>query len=242
MTQHTNKPVPSAASAIPAPDFRRLFEAAPGLYLVLTPDFIIVATSDAYLRATMTRREDILGRRIFDVFPDCPDDPAATGDRNLRASLERVLGQRAPDVMAVRKYAIHRPEAEGGGFEERCWGPVNSPVFGAGGDVTYIIHRLEDVTGVVRLEQPDQARLRETHALLRAVSDGLTDAVFVKDRQGRYLFINPAGAKFLGRTVDPVGEEHWLAVLGQEQNGTDRLAEGILASDEFFARGLGASG
>ncbi len=56
-----------SASAKPAasPDFKALFESAPGLYLVLTPDFTIVAASDAYLAATMTRREDILGRGIF---------------------------------------------------------------------------------------------------------------------------------------------------------------------------------
>src|SRR5690242_11207801 len=94
----------------PAPDFRALFESAPGLYLVLTPDFQIVAASDAYLRATMTRREGVLGRSIFEVFPDNPDDPTATGVRNLRASLENVLRQRAADAMAVQKYDIRRPE------------------------------------------------------------------------------------------------------------------------------------
>jgi PAS domain-containing protein len=52
------------------PDFRALFEAAPSLFLVLDPDLRIVAASDAYLDATMTRREEIVGRAIFDVFPD----------------------------------------------------------------------------------------------------------------------------------------------------------------------------
>ncbi len=41
------------------PDFKILFESAPGLYLVLTPDLRIVAVSDAYLRATMTQRDQI---------------------------------------------------------------------------------------------------------------------------------------------------------------------------------------
>src|SRR5712692_11191378 len=82
---------------IQAPDFQALFESAPGLYLVLTPDFKIVAASDAYLRATMTRREEVLGQGIFEVFPDNPDDPHATGVSNLSASLERVLRNQAPD-------------------------------------------------------------------------------------------------------------------------------------------------
>src|SRR4051812_44719157 len=110
------------------PDFRALFQAAPGLYLVLRPDFTIVAASDAYLRATMTVREEVFGRGIFDVFPDNPDDPEATGVANLRASLKRVLASRAPDAMAVQKYDVRRPPREGGGFEERHWRPLSTPV------------------------------------------------------------------------------------------------------------------
>lgn len=140
------------AHGLPTPDFRLLFESTPGLYLVLTPEFRIVAVSDAYLQATMTRRESILGRNVFEVFPDNPADPEATGTRNLRASLMRVLDQRRPDVMAIQKYDVRGPETEGGGFEERYWSPVNSPVMD-GDRVAYIIHRVEDVTDFVRLKQ-----------------------------------------------------------------------------------------
>src|SRR5262249_25060111 len=135
------------------PDFRVLFEAAPGLYLVLRPDFSIVAVSEAYLQATMTNREDILGRGVFDVFPDNPDDPHADGVRNLRASLMRVLRDKVADNMPVQKYDIRRPAAEGGGYEVRYWSPVNSPVLGDDGELIYIIHRVEDVTEFVRLHQ-----------------------------------------------------------------------------------------
>jgi PAS domain-containing protein len=71
------------AHPLPAPDFRTLFESAPGLYLVLTPDRTIAAASDAYLHATMTKRAEVLGRELCDVFPHNPDDPQATGVRNL---------------------------------------------------------------------------------------------------------------------------------------------------------------
>ena len=145
------------------PDFRTLFESAPGLYLVLTPLLRIVAVSDAYLRATMTGRENILGRHLFDVFPDNPDDPSASGVRNLNASLERVLKGGVSDVMAIQKYDIRRPETEGGGFEERYWSPVNSPVLSNDGRIKYIIHRVEDVTEFIRLKQKgsEQERVAE---------------------------------------------------------------------------------
>src|SRR5262245_59024457 len=100
-------------------DYRSLFESAPSLHLVLTPTFDIVAVTDAYLDATMTQRDQMLGRNIFHVFPDNPDDPLADGVARLRASLDRVLQTRRSDAMAVQKYDIRRPEALGGGFEER---------------------------------------------------------------------------------------------------------------------------
>ena len=134
-------------------DFRALFEAAPGLFLVLDPELRIVAVSDAYLAATMIRRDDVLGRGIFEVFPDNPNDPGATGVGNLRASLERVRKTAKPDTMAVQKYDIRRPESEGGGFELRYWSPVNSPVLDDLRRVRYIIHRVEDVTEFVRLRE-----------------------------------------------------------------------------------------
>jgi len=126
--------------------FRALFESLPGRYLVLMPDFTIVAASDAYLMATMITREQAIGKNLFDVFPDNPQDASANGPSNLRASLERVLQAGAVDTMAVQRYDIRRPE---GMFEERHWSPVNSPVFGADKEIEYLIHRVEDVTALV---------------------------------------------------------------------------------------------
>ena len=147
------------------PDFRVLFESVPGLYLALTPAYRIIAVSDAYLQATMTRRADILGRDLFDVFPDNPNDPGATGVRNLHASLQRAIENRRPDAMAVQKYDIRRPDSEGGDFEERYWSPVNCPVMGTNGEVLYVIHRVEDVTEFVRLKQHGVEREKMTEEL-----------------------------------------------------------------------------
>ena len=134
---------------------------------MLAPDLRIVAVSDAYLRATMTAREAILGRGIFDVFPDNPADPDATGVNNLRASLNSVLEFGRTDTMAVQQYDVRRPDADGGGFEERFWSPQNSPVFGPGGRLQFIIHRVEDVTEFVRLRQAGHEREASTTKALQ---------------------------------------------------------------------------
>jgi signal transduction histidine kinase/CheY-like chemotaxis protein len=167
---------------IPAADFQKLFESVPGLYLVLSPEFVIVGVSDAYAKATMTKREAILGRGLFEVFPDNPDDPAADGVRNLRASLHRVLENRSADPMAVQKYDIRRPDSEGGGFEERFWSPVNSPVFGPEGKIEYIIHRAEDVTEFIRLQQlgSEQRKLADA---LQAKTANMAAEIFQREKE-----------------------------------------------------------
>jgi PAS domain S-box-containing protein len=163
--------------------FQALFESAPGSYLVLRPeDYEIVAASDAYLAATMTRREEIIGRRLFEVFPDDPSDPTADGARNLEASLERVRQTRRADVMAVQRYPVRRPAAAGGEFEERWWSPVNSPVAGPGGELAYIIHRVEDVTPFLR-EMRDRNREAEAHRMLESRAQHMQAEVALRGQE-----------------------------------------------------------
>ena len=147
------------------------------MYLALTPELIISEVSDQYLRATMTTRDGIVGRHIFDVFPDNPDDPAADATRNLRASLERVRDLRIQDSMAVQKYDIQRPASAGGGFEARFWSPVNTPVLDTDGALCGIIHRVEDVTEFVRLKREQEAE-RETSAQLRSHAEAVEAEVY----------------------------------------------------------------
>lgn len=132
------------------PAFRKYFDQLPGLFLILDPRLTILGATDAYLSATMTTRENIVGRHIFDVFPDNPDNPDADGVANLRRSLELVLSERRPNAMAVQKYDVVQPEELGGRFEERFWSPLNVPLLDADGAVRYICHSVKDVTDIVR--------------------------------------------------------------------------------------------
>ncbi len=207
-------------------DFRKVFESVPGSYLVLDRDLRIVGVSDAYLRATMTKRAAIVGQHIFEVFPDNPDEPGATGVRNLSASLGRVLYEGVRDAMAVQKYDIRRPE---GSFEERYWSPVNSPVLGRSGEVEYIVHCVEDVTDLVRrghhirrveldvlrrgqeLQEVNErlrAQRREL-AQFRLLVDSVQDyAIFMVDPDGKVASWNAGAQRILGYRADEILGEH----------------------------------
>jgi PAS domain S-box-containing protein len=209
--------------------FAALFDAAPTPFLVVAPpEWTIVAANEARLRVTGTTREGQIGRRLFDVFPDDPQDPTADGVRNLTASLERVVATRAADAMTVQRYAVRGAD---GAFVERWWSPVNTPVLGADGEVAFVIHRVEDVTEVLQLRGEADARdqlardqqavierLRASQAALRAsdertrrVIEGVKDhAIVVTDVAGIVLDWTPGAeaifgwqaAEIVGRSAD----------------------------------------
>jgi PAS domain S-box-containing protein len=194
-------------SAGHGPDFRRIFQSSASCDLILATDFTIVGVTDAYLRATMTKRDDIVGRPLFDVFPDNPADPTSDGVTKLRASLGRVLAARRPDTMAIQKYDIRRPESEGGGFEERYWSPVNSPVFDESGQIVYINHHVDDVTEVVRLRRFGHEQEKALHDLtaltderFRQLLDTAPDAMVVAGDDGRIILVNLQTETLFGYT------------------------------------------
>jgi PAS domain-containing protein len=128
--------------------FQREFETASDPFLLLDPGpgLHIVDTTEAYAHATMTTRAGIAGGRMFEVFPDNPDDAAADGVSNLYASLQLAVETGEPHTMQSQRYDVRDA---GGRFVERYWRSVNTPLFDDQNRLIYLIHHVEDVTDEV---------------------------------------------------------------------------------------------
>jgi signal transduction histidine kinase len=205
------------------PDYLRLFEAAPALYLVLTDKLIIANASDSYLAATKTRREDIIGKHVWEVFPENPEEVAANGTSNIGASFERVLKLKAEDPVAVQKFDIPKPDAEGGGYEVRYWSIVNSPVLDDAGNVIYIINRVEDVTEFVRLKQFEREQAQATEEL-KSHAARMESEVFVRAQQ-----IQETNQKLRLANIDLDEKGKQMGLLFDRLTALDKL------KTEFFA-------
>jgi signal transduction histidine kinase/CheY-like chemotaxis protein len=153
---------------------RRVFAAIPAGLVVLNTDLEMIGVTDAYLRQTGTSRGDIIGHHAFDAFPDNPDDESPTSMNAMRTSYLRVIDTARPDSTALQRYDIAIRDDPNGAFETRYWSVINSPVLDDDGSVIAIIHRADDVTGVLQqseaeLEQPsEQAFLRNSAILQRS--------------------------------------------------------------------------
>ncbi len=146
-------------------DYREVFQALPGMVALLDPRLVFVDANADFVRISGQPRERLLGRFLFDVFPDSPDNPAG-GARNLEASLRRVLATGERDSMALQRYDVQSVERPGE-WEERYWSPVNAPVLDGAGHVVLVVHRVEEITELIRArELPEQDRQRVLEAEL----------------------------------------------------------------------------
>ncbi|GAA2152608.1 MULTISPECIES: SpoIIE family protein phosphatase [Glycomyces] len=156
------------------PDYAAVFVAMPNPCVVVSKDFEIVAVNPAYSEATGKQPDDLIGKQLFEVFPD--QDPDVHGEKNVSASLRRVFETGQPHTMALQRYDVPLDD-EPGSFEERWWALINSPISGPGGEIEWVLIRAADVTEFVRRygdggrpsdEEPIAAQALEAEVFERA--------------------------------------------------------------------------
>jgi PAS domain S-box-containing protein len=134
-------------------DYRALFRSTPYSYLVMSPDLTIIAASGAYLRAVRRTEEEIVGRYVFDAFPENRDDPGATDVGEVKASLLRALAKGEPDATAFVRYAVPVETSSGSVFEERYWSTVHTPVLNDEGNPIFVVQNPVDVTELYQFDK-----------------------------------------------------------------------------------------
>ncbi|HTX94146.1 MAG TPA: PAS domain-containing protein [Mycobacterium sp.] len=139
-------------------------------YALIDANLRIRAVNNAYEDASSHPRDSLLGRELFDAFPDNPDNPEADGVANLSASMERVFRRGSRHWMGVQRYDIPDPNTRGE-FVYRVWTPMNSPVK-EGKKTIAVLHHVQDVTRVVppkppHMSYPQLSELRKATEVLR---------------------------------------------------------------------------
>ena len=219
-------------------DFRALFEAMPAACLVVVPDvprFTIVAVTDIYCRRAQQTREALLGRGLFEAFPDAASPEQGGHQRRievaLRDSFAEVCRTKVPHRMAVQRYDM---PGHDGNLEPRYWQPINAPVVGPGGTVRYLVHQVEDVTDqrVAEAFQREMAghlaafnaqltqnaeererllgQVRAEHQRSVGILESISDTFYAVDEQFRFTYVNRrAGEVWARNPRDLIGRHYW---------------------------------
>lgn len=196
-------------------NFRLLFASLSGFYLVLkadSPRYSIVAVSGTCAQLSLMPHVELTGRGLFDVFPGDSAAPVADEIGQLRASLARVIEKRAIDVMEVQRSAVCAPSGMGGADGGRWWSQTNSPVFGPDGEISHIVHRIEDVTALVQMGTKLAAPSSRASRIERSLCDIVRLApvsMALLDRSLNYLAVSGPWKRDYGQGQEsPVGRNH----------------------------------
>jgi len=139
-----------APSTVAVPtDYRAVFAALSAPKVLLAPDLTVIDVNDAYLDMLGLPAASLVGRPLNDGFSFNPDDEQRV-DRVV-ASLRRVLQTGRIHLLAPLRIDV--PGDQPGEWVERHWLMTNIPVFDAGGRVSALVHRAEDVTDIMHRSQ-----------------------------------------------------------------------------------------
>ncbi len=186
-----------------AVDFKSLFSKLPGRYVVFavdSPVFTMVAASQSYLNVTDKTINEIIGKSLFDVFPDTSELAEKTGKGALQRSLETVMRTTFPDSMGVIRYDI----ATSTGQELRYWKATHYPIV-IDNALTYIVQSTEDVTQSVRSTEQDN----DTEQSLRFMADSMPQLVWVTRPDGYHEYYNKRWYEYTGTKPGSTDGEGW---------------------------------
>ncbi|MFN3583014.1 PAS domain-containing protein [Phenylobacterium sp.] len=149
-------PKPAGPSLWDSPElsaFRTEFHASHQMLMLLDhgPGLHIVDINRRFVEVTGVRREDIVGKPLFEAFPDNPDEPDASGVQILYDSLKVVLETSRPHAMDALRYDVRGADGE---WVERWWRPVNAPLFDEHRRLAYILQSCEEIKAPATARAP----------------------------------------------------------------------------------------
>jgi PAS domain-containing protein len=104
-----------------------------------------------------------------------------------------VLVSKKTDNMAVLRYDIRN--ADGTGFELRYWLPKNIPVLDEQGNISYIIHYVQDVTAQITQHEQEMLTQQNFHEFFNQAKSPFA---IVTGKELRMAHVNPAYNALMG--------------------------------------------
>ncbi len=139
------------------------------------------------------KASEVNGRNAFEVFPFLKETGLDEFYYSALAGDSRTTGKRAFNI----------PETGHSGFFEGAYSPLKN----ASGEIIGGVATIRDITQRVKeAEQTGEERFR-------AMVDRVQNIIFATDSQGRIIFTNEYGLKFVGLKDDQVEFQYWLSVI-----------------------------
>lgn len=192
--------------------YESIFKNSPiGSYLLSpTPEAIVLDVNDFFLQIVSLTREDMVGKSLFEVFLDNPDDPKDTGVEALRQSIAQAIATGKRQILLAQRFPIQKTLPSGEViYEERFWNASNTPIFEQDEQLACIFHATTDVTKEVNAE----AALRQSEERFRSLVTATSQMVWIAEPDGDIVADSPSWRAFTGQSYDEWKGRGWLNAI-----------------------------
>lgn len=234
-------------SAFPLEEYINIFNNISAAVLLIDVDaplYTILGVNVAYLKATNSSREELVGNSVFGAFPANPTDEDSKNIERTIHSFEQAIFTKEAHTMYDYRYDI--PIRGTDEFEERYWTTTNTPILDQYSNVKYLIHSPANVTELHELMEREKAGLRA----LKEQREQLY-STFMQAPVGIAIFggpdyivdlINPPLCALYGKTIDEMLGSPVFDVLTHAKGlGFEGLLDKVrLTGESFKGKGLAA--
>lgn len=209
------------------------FEATPGISVMVQPDvprFTLVAVSNDLLRFFNKKRQELVGKGLFEVLPQLSHDLSEIGAANLKTSFEYILKHKIPHEIAQQRADLHHGD---GTSTPTYWKLSNAPVLDDNGEVLYIVHSRLDITEYAAAEKSGPGG----QGLEKAYHFFMSTPVIIGFVKGDDYIIELANEDLLevwGRTKEVIGQPMFRAIPELQEQGFKVLLDQVRQSGEPF--------
>lgn len=200
----------------------QIFEKLPELYLILSPSKKVLTASDSWLEAMGLSRATVQISDVSGLFDLYNTSNGNLGDRIMR-SLDEVIASRESRIIDAQQ------------IRHRYFEIIQTPVLDEHQEIIYIIHKLLDITRLIKKEieferriEQDVRRLTETIDLLSRVEEAGSTGSYQLDLKTNRISFSDGMYRLLG--YEPGSFEPSMEFLKTISfNNDDQIVNDIIA-------------
>jgi PAS domain S-box-containing protein len=229
---------------LPGEEYQDIFYNSPVAMLIIAPDapaYTMLDVNNAYLTATNTNRDELIGKSVFGVFPANPTDNVSKNIERTIFSFEEAIKNKVAHVMSNYRYDI--PIHGSMEFEERYWTTSNTPILDKNGEVAYFIHSPLNVTELYKLAEREKAGIEalrnQQQVLYSTFMQAPVGIAIFKGPEYIVDLINPPLCEIYGKTIEEIKGKPVFDVLWHAKGmGFEALLDNVRLTGESY-RGSG---
>lgn len=184
-------------------DFNKLFNSIPEPIVVLSPEYKVVAATDAFLESSLRTRDELIGLHfLLEAFPE---RGSSYQDNAVKKGLDQVLQTKKTVRLEVMRYDIQKPESQGGGYEVRFWEVNQTPILDSEGNVEYIMQKPFDVTE----REVSQVALQKSEEKFKVMAEALPQLIYTIEPGGKTSYFNKRWEEFTGINLETLLQIKW---------------------------------